>query len=228
MMLFNYLYTFIQLILYDIKITLRSAFVCITPLIFYTMVVCLFPLAIGYDQERLTEIAPGIIWVAAVLATLISMGNLFRSDVDEGYLDILLLSSYPLSLLTLSKIVSHWITYALPLILISPLLGFLLNLSMAEHYALILTLLLGTPVLSCIGAIGAALTAGIRGHGLLLPLLMMPFYIPVLIFGTGIMMMTHDHEAVIAYYAMMGAFMLLSFTFGPFLTGQALKIGANP
>jgi heme exporter protein B len=223
----NYLNAFFQITRHEIKIMFRSTFSWITPVVFYVMVVCLFPLAIGHDQELLNSIAPGIIWVAALLATIISMGNLFRNDFEEGYLDLLLVSTYPLSLIALTKITSHWITHGLPLILISPLLGLLLNLSRAEHCALIFTLLLGTPVLSLIGAIGAALTVAIRGNEFLLPMLIIPFYIPILIFGTGIMLMTHNNEPVSAYYAMMGALVLLSLVFAPLLTGQALKIGAN-
>jgi len=226
-MQYNYLYAFFLLTKYEIKIVLRSTDAWITPLIFFVMVVCLFPLAIGYDQELLISMAPGVIWVAALLATIISMGNLFRNDYDEGFLDLLLVSTYPLSLLALTKITSHWISHGLPLILISPLLGFMLNLSAEEIYALIFTLLLGTPVLSLIGAIGAALTVVVRGNGLLLPMLIIPFYIPVLVFGTGIMIMTHQHTPVIAYYALMGAFVLLSLVFAPILTGHALKIGAS-
>lgn len=223
----NYLNAFLQITKHETKIILRSTYTWITPLVFYIMVVCLFPLAIGHDQELLINMAPGVIWVAALLATIISMGHLFQNDFDEGYLDLLLVSTYPLSLLALTKITSHWLSHSLPLILISPLLGLLLNLSAEELYALIFTLLLGTPVLSLIGAIGAALTVAIRGNGLLLPMLIIPFYIPVLIFGTGIMIMTHNHEPVIALYAMMGAFVLLSLVFAPLLTGQALKIGAS-
>lgn len=223
----NYLNAFFQITRYEIKIMFRSTFTWLTPLVFYVMVVCLFPLAIGHDQELLNSTAPGIIWVAALLATIISMGHLFQNDFEEGYLDLLLVSNYPLSLLVLTKITSHWITHGLPLILISPLLGLLLNLNAAEHCALIFTLLLGTPVLSLIGAIGAALTVAIRGNGFLLPMLIIPFYIPILIFGTGIMIMTHNHEPVLAYYAMMGALVLLSLVFAPLLTGQALKIGAS-
>jgi heme exporter protein B len=223
----NYVNAFFLITKHEIKILSRSTFTWITPLVFYIMVVCLFPLATGYDQETLINMAPGVIWVAALLATIISMGHLFRNDFDEGYLDLLLASTYPLSLLTLAKITSHWISHGLPLILISPLLGLMLNLSAEELYALIFTLLLGTPVLSLMGAIGAALTVTVRGNGLLLPMLIIPFYIPVLIFGTSIMLMTHNHESVIAYYAMMGAFVLLSLVFAPFFTAQALKIGAN-
>lgn len=212
---------------YEIQMTMRQAFSWLTPLLFFVIVVCLFPLALGPDKALLNKVAPGIIWVAALLAILISIGNLFRSDAQEGSLDLLLLSPHPLTLLVLCKIVSHWITHCLPLILISPLLGILLELQPQEEIALIITLLLGTPVLSLLGAIGAALTIGIRTHGLLLPILIMPLYIPVLIFGTGTIMAVGLHQPVNAYYAILTAIMLLSLGFAPLLTAVALRIGVN-
>ena len=217
----------IALVRHEITGTLRQAFSWLTPLLFFIIVVCLFPLALGPDSELLTKIAPGIIWVAALLAILISIGNLFRQDAEQGYLDLLLLSPYPLTLLVLGKILSHWITHCLPLILISPLLGILLNLHPQQEKVLILTLLLGTPVLSLIGAIGAALVTGIRGSGLLLPILIMPLYIPVLIFGTGTILAAGMGQAVSGYLAIMGAILLVSLGFAPFLTGVALRIGVN-
>ena len=220
----NHLFSIIR---HDIRITFRQAFSWLTPLLFFVIVVCLFPLAIGPDKAVLNKVAPGVIWVAALLSILISIGNLFRHDAEEGHLDMLLTSPHPLSLLVMCKIISHWTTHCLPLILISPLLGFLLELPPQEEYALVITLLLGTPVLSLLGAIGAALTVGIRTHGLLLPILIMPLYIPVLIFGTGTMLAASLHQPVGAYIAIMGALMLLSLTFAPLLTGMALRIGAN-
>lgn len=217
----------IQIIHHEIQIVMRQAFSWLTPLLFFVIVVCLFPLAIGPDQEVLNKIAPGIIWVAALLAIVISIGTLFRNDAQEGYLDLLLLSHHPLTLLVLCKVISHWITHCLPLILISPVLGFLLKLPPQEEYALIMTLLLGTPVLSLIGSIGAALIVGIRGNSLLLPILIMPFYIPVLIFGTGTIIAANMNQPVIGYYAIMGALMLLSLAFAPLFAGIALRIGVN-
>ena len=216
----------LKIIRTDILLTMRQAYSWLTPLLFFVIVTCMFPLALGPDQETLIKIAPGIIWVSVLLAILISIGHLFRHDADEGGLDLLLLSPHPLTLLVLCKIISHWITHCLPLILISPLLGFLLHLPPAKEFALITTLLLGTPVLSLLGSIGAALVVGIRSNGLLLPILIMPFYIPVLIFGTGIMMAAGT-QPLIGYYAIMAALMLFSLAFAPLLAGLALRIGVN-
>lgn len=216
-----------SIIRHEVLVTTRQAYAWLTPLLFFVIVVCLFPLAIGPDPVLLHKISAGIIWVAALLAILLSIGNLFRNDAQEGYLDLLLLSPYPLTVLVACKIFSHWITHCLPLILISPLLGFLLDLTPYEQYALILSLLLGTPVLSLLGAIGAALMVGIRSHGLLLPVLIMPLYIPVLIFGTGTIMAATLHQPLNGYFAIMGAFTLFCLAFAPLLTGVALRIGVN-
>jgi heme exporter protein B len=211
----------------EIIMTLRQASSWMTPLLFFVIVVCFFPLALGPDSELLQTIAPSIIWVAAMLAMIISTGNIFRNDMEDGFLDILLLSQCSLTLLTLCKIFSHWLTHALPLIIISPLLAFLLHLPLKEQYVLMITLLLGTPVLSLIGGIGAGLVIGIRNRGLLLPILIMPFYIPVLIFGTGTIQIAATHQPVIAYYAIMAAILLITLAFAPLFTGMALKIGVN-
>lgn len=212
---------------YEIRTTLRQAHSCLTPLLFFIIVVTLFPLAVGPDQPLLLKMAPGIIWVGALLAILLSIDNLFRTDAEEGYLDLMLLSPRPLTLLVLCKVISHWLTHCLPLILISPVLGFLLHLPPHEEYALLVSLLLGTPVLILWGAMGAALLVGIRNHGLLLPILIMPLYIPVLIFGTGTLTAASLQQPITGYFAMMAALMLLSFAFAPLLTGIALRIGVN-
>ncbi len=212
---------------HEILTTLRQAFSWLTPLLFFVIVVCLFPLALGPDDLILAKLAPGIIWVAALLAILLSINNLFQRDAEEGYLDSLLLSTHPLTLLVLCKVLSHWITHCLPLIMISPLLGILLHLQPHEEYALVITLLLGTPVLSLLGAIGAALTVGIRNHGLLLPVLIMPLYIPVLIFGTGTVIAASAHQPINGYFAILGAMTLFSLAFAPLLTSVALRIGVN-
>lgn len=217
----------ITIIRHEIMVTMRQAFAWLTPLLFFVIVVCLFPLALGPDKVLLNKVAPGIIWVAALLAILISIGNLFRQDAQEGHLDCLLLSPHSLTLLALCKTISYWITNCLPLIIISPLLGFVLQLEIYEEYALFLTLLLGTPVLCLLGAIGAALVVGIRGHGLLLPVLIMPLYIPVLIFGTGTIMAASAHLPINGYLAILGAIALFSLAFAPLLTGVALRIGVN-
>ncbi len=211
----------------ELKITLRQAFSWITPLLFFVIVVCFFPLALGPDTELLQSIAPSIIWVAAMLAMIISMGSLFKIDADDGFLDIILLSPRSLTMLVFCKILSHWIMHALPLIIISPLLGFLLHLGTKELVVLMITLALGTPVFSLIGGVGAGLIIGIRNHGLLLPILIMPFYIPILIFGTGTIHLAEANQPVLAYYAIMAAILLVTLAFAPLFTGMALKIGVN-
>ena len=217
----------LSILSHEIRILLRQAYAWFTPVLFFVIVVCLFPMAIGTDPVLLAKIAPGVIWVAALLAIVISMNTLFSHDATEGYLERWLLSTYPLTLLVFCKILSHWLTHCLPLILISPLLGFLLHLPTSEISALLLSLLVGTPVLMLLGAIGAALTVGIRSHGLLLPILIMPLYIPVLIMGTSLLTAAEVHQPIGGYLAMMGALMLVSLAFAPFLTGIALRIGAN-
>ena len=217
----------LTIVRYDIRLTARQAYAWLTPLLFFVIVVCLFPLALGPDDNLLQKIAPGIIWVAALLAIVMSIGNIFQSDAEAGHLDLLLQSPHPLTLLVLCKVLSHWLTYCLPLILLSPLLGLLLHLSIAAEYALVMTLLLGTPVLCLLGAIGAGLVVGIRQHGLLLQVLIMPLYIPVLIFGTGTMYASAAHLPINGYLAIMSAFVLLTLAFAPLLTGLALRMGVN-
>jgi heme exporter protein B len=211
----------------DILLTVRQASSWLTPLLFFVIVVCLFPIALGPDAEILNKIAPAIIWVAALLAILMSIGNIFRHDAEEGYLDLLILSPHSLTLLVACKIFSHWLTHCLPLILISPLLGLILNLNTQAEIILVITLLLGTPVLCLLGGIGAALMVSVRQQGLLLPILIMPLYIPVLIFGTGTILATSAGSVVSGYLAIMGAFILLSLAFAPWLTGAALRIGVS-
>lgn len=211
----------------EVQSTLRQTFSWLTPLLFFIMASCLFPLALGSDPMILAKAAPAIIWVTALLAILISLGNIFRSDAEEGILELFLLSQQPLTLIVLGKMISHWLTHCLPLIMISPLMGFLLHLPTNQALALVITLLLGTPVLSMIGAIGAALMVGIQKSGLLLPILMMPLYIPTLIFGTGTLLEAANMHALGGYYALMGASLLLSLAFAPILTGIALRVGVS-
>lgn len=223
-MMLKKLATFIY---FETQITLRQPFTWITPLLFFVIVVCFFPLALGADKTLLHHVAPAIIWIAALLAILISINNLFCHDLQEGYLDLILLSSHPVMLLVLAKMLSHWLTHALPLICVSPLLGLLLDLSYQEQLACIITLLLGTPVLTFLGGIAAALVVSIRNTSLLLPILVMPLYVPVLIFGTGALIAANQHQPLNAYYAIMGAFLLLTAAFSPFFSAMALRIGVN-
>lgn len=212
---------------YEITITFRQAYSWCTPLLFFIVIVCLFPLAFGPDDNLLQAAAGGIIWVSALLAVLMSVGNVFRYDAMDGFLDLLLLSPIPLTYLVICKIITHWITHCLPLILISPLLGLFLQLNLHTEIILVISLLLGTPVLCLLGAVGAALIIGVRHHGLLLPILIMPLYIPVLIFGTSAITASTMRQDVHGYFAIMGAFILLTSLFAPLLTSAALRIGVN-
>jgi heme exporter protein B len=218
---------FFTIIKHEMLITLRSAHAWLTPLLFFGMVVCLFPLTLGPDTDVLKKIAPGIVWVAAVLATLLSIENIFRADAEAGYLDLLLLSPQPLAFLMLAKIISHWLVYGLPLVMLSPLLGMVLQLTPAASLTLFYSLLIGTPVLSMMGAIGAALTVNIRQQSLLLPILILPLYIPVLIFGTNAVMAADNYLPVSGDLALMAALSLASMAFAPLFTSLALRTGAN-
>ncbi len=218
---------FLTLIRHDILLTCRQAHAWITPLLFFVLVVMLFPMALGADASVLAPLAPAIIWVAALLAVLMSVGTIFKLDAHEGYLDLLLLSQQSLSALVLCKIGTHWLTHCLPLIVISPLLGLMLHLHWQQAVALVWTLLLGTPVLSLLGGIGAALLIGVKQQGLLLPVLIIPLYVPALIFGTGTLLAVGGGLPVNGYYAMMGALLLVTLAFAPLFTSLALRVGVS-
>jgi heme exporter protein B len=208
----------------DIILAMRRPQDVMTTLIFFVIVVSMFPLGVSPEMEVLRGIAPGVIWVAALLATMLSLGRLFSADYQDGTLEQMLLAPQPLSLLVLSKIVAHWVLTGLPLVLISPLLGLLLGMDTLEIKVLTLTLLLGTPVLSLVGAIGAALTLGVRGGGVLLSLLILPLYVPVLIFGTGAVDSMSAGLGAEAHISLLGAFLLLALCFTPWASAAALRI----
>jgi heme exporter protein B len=209
---------------HDMKATFNQTFAWLTPLFFFVLVVSLFPLSMEQDPALLHTLAPGIIWVTALLSTVLSMPSLFQKDAEEGHLDCLLLSTHSLVSLVLSKILSHWLMYSLPCILISPLLGLLLHLSLAEEIVLILSLLLGTPTLTLWGALGAALTVHIRHANVLLPLLIMPLYIPVLIFGTHALF---AGNAMLGHLAILLALACITLASAPFLIAMTLRMGVN-
>jgi heme exporter protein B len=211
----------------DLTIALRHRDDILNPLIFFVIVITLFPLGIGPEAQILSRIAPGIIWVAALLATLLSLDRLFKADYNDGSLEQMLLSPHPIFILVLAKITAHWLITGLPLILIAPLLAVLLHLDENSYTALVVTLLLGTPVLSLLGAIGVALTVGIKKGGVLLSLLVLPLYIPVLIFATSAI----DSAALGLPYsgqlAIIAALFVGSLTLAPFAVGAALKVSTN-
>lgn len=197
------------------------------PLIFFLMVVVFIPLGISEEPAMLARIAPGVLWVIALLATLLSLDGLFRSDFDDGSLEQLVLSPQPLGYLVLTKVLVHWLVTGVPLTLLAPVLGVMLQLPIDGYLVLILSLLLGTGSLSLIGSIGAALTVGLRKGGLLLSLVIMPFYVPVLIFGSGAVKSAIQGFAVGAELAVLLAMLLGWLMLAPFAIAGALKISVR-
>ena len=217
----------LQIFKRDLVIAFRRRSEIIHPLIFFVMVISLFPLAIGDDKVLLQKIAPAIIWVTALLATMLSLDNLFRSDFEDGSLEQMTLLKTPLSLLVTAKITAHWFITGLPLLLITPLLAVLLYVPTEMISMLLLTLLLGTPTLSLIGAVGIALTVGLRQGGVILSLLILPLYIPVLIFATLALQNSAQGFSADAQLAMMLAILVLAITLSPFAIAAALKVSLN-
>lgn len=211
----------------DLKTAFRQRQDLLNPLLFFVMVVSLFPLGVSPEVAFLRQAGSGILWVAALLSVLLSLDHLFRHDFDDGTLEQLVLQPQPLFLLVLAKTLAHWVLTGLPLVLLAPLLGVMVHLDGNSIAVLCLTLLIGTPVLSLIGAIGAALTLGLRSAGVLLSLLIIPLYIPVLIFGTGTVAAAADGAPVGGYMALLGAFLVLALTLAPFASAAALRISLS-
>ncbi|MBK1842372.1 heme exporter protein CcmB [Azospirillum sp. YIM B02556] len=176
---------FLRLVARDLRLALRQGSDATIAVMFFVLCVVLFPFGVGPEPNILARIAAGVIWVAALLASLLSLERLFQTDYEDGSLELLSLSSLPLEAAVLAKTLAHWLVTGVPLIVAAPLLAVLLNMDAEGFGVLVLTLTLGTPILSLIGAIGAALTLGARRGGVLLSLLILPLYIPVLIFGAG-------------------------------------------
>ena len=219
-----------QLLKRDICIAFRNASDLLQPLIFFLLVVCLFPFGVGPDPAVLREIAPGVIWVAALLSSLLSLDSLFRSDYEDGSLEQIYLS-YPglpsMSWAMLTKTIAHWLTAGLPLVVMSPLLGVLMNLPSNALLVLFLSLMLGTPTLSFIGAAGAALTVGLKRGGILLTLLILPLYIPVLIFGASAVQAATLGLSVTGQLFMLAAIFVLALTLAPMAIAAAIKISLD-
>ena len=225
-------YQFVGQLRRDLLIGFRSRGDFINPLLFYALAVVLFPFGIGTDEAVLRSLAPGVMWVLALLSVLMSMDSLFQRDYLEGTLEQQVLQAEPLSSLVLAKVLAHWITTGLPLILISPILGIMLYMPGEAIPVLMLSLLLGTPVLSLLGSVGAALTVSIRGGGLLLALLVLPLYIPVLIFGASAtsaagITVTNGLATGVPYTGQLlwlSVFLVLSIILTPFAGAAALRI----
>lgn len=211
----------------DLTLMLRRRGAVLNPLVFFALVITLFPLGIAPDAELLAVIAPGLLWVAALLAALLSLDSLFRSDYDDGSLEQLLLAPQPLAALGLAKVAVHWLLTGLPLALMAPLLGVMLALPSGSYAVLALSLALGSASLSLIGAIGAALTVGLARGGVLLSLLVLPLYIPVLIFGTGAVQAAIVGDGVGAHLAILGALLAVALMLAPWAIAASLRISIN-
>ncbi len=211
----------------DLLLAIRRRSDIFTTLFFFVIVVSLFPLGIGPELNTLRLIAPGVVWVAALLASMLALERLFAIDFADGALEQMILAPQPLSLLVLGKVLAHWLVTGLPLVLMAPLLGLQYDLSADALLVLLTSLLLGTPALSLIGAIGAALTLGLRGGGVLVSLLVLPLYIPVLIFGAGAVEATASGLGGQGHLSMLGAILILALLFAPLATSAALRISAE-
>jgi len=211
----------------DLVLALRRRSDIVNPLAFFLMVGVMFPLAVSPEAKFLAQVAPGVIWVAALLACLLSADGIFRSDFDDGSLEQMLVSPQPLVLIVLAKVLSHWLMSGFCLAFMSPLLAMMLFLPSEGYAALVASLLLGTPTLSLLGAIGAGLTVGLRKGGILISLLILPLYIPVLIFGAGTVLAGSMGLPIAGYLALLGALLVLSVMLAPFAVAAALKISVR-
>lgn len=208
----------------DLRLAMRRKTDVLTALFFFVIVVSLFPLGIGSEMGMLRQIAPGVLWVAALLATILSLGRLFEQDYADGTLEQMALSPVPLGVLVTGKVVAHWLLSGLPLTLLAPLLALQFDMPAQSLAVLVLSLAIGTPVLSLIGAIGAALTLGLRGGGVLVSLLILPLYVPVLIFGAGAVEAQVAGLAATAHVSLLTALLAVAAFFAPWATTAALRL----
>lgn len=211
----------------DLLLAMRRPADVLTALAFFIIVVALFPLGVGPEPQLLRTIAPGVIWVAALLASMLSLPRMFGPDHADGTLEQMLLGAVPLGGIVVAKVVAHWLVSGLPLVLLSPVLALQYDVDNASLAMLPLTLLFGTPVLGFIGAIGAALTLGLRSAGVLLSLLVLPLYVPVLILGTGAVDMVASGMNAQGHFLLLGALLVLSAVFAPWATAAALRISSE-
>ena len=215
---------FVAVVRREVSLGMRQKGEVLTPLLFFVIVASLFPLGVGPESALLLRMAPGVLWVGALLAAMLSLQRMFATDYADGSLEQFALSSMPLTLLVLAKVFSHFLLSALPLVLIAPVLGVQFGLDARALGVLTLSLLLGAPTLSLIGGIGAALTLGVRGAGVLLSLLTLPLFIPVLIFGSGAVEADAAGLGTGAHFSVLAALLLLSSFFAPIAITTALRI----
>ncbi|MBF7142454.1 MULTISPECIES: heme exporter protein CcmB [Pseudomonas] len=219
--------SFVQLLHREGRLLARRPAALANPLVFFAVVATLFPLAIGADPALLRKMAPGLVWVAAVLAVLLSLDSLFREDFEDGSLEQWALGHHGMIVPVLAKITAYWLLTGLALCVLAPVLGLMLGLPARTVPTLMATLALGTPVLTLLGAIGAALTVGVRRGGLLLALLVLPLYIPVLILGSGALRAALDGLPVDGFLLWLASLAVLALTLGPWAVVAGLRISLN-
>jgi len=215
---------FIAIVKRDLTLALRRKNEVITSVFFFVVVAALFPLGIGPEMNTLRLVAPGILWVGALLASMLSLSRMFATDYVDGTLEQMALSPNSLSLMVAAKILAHWLLSGLPLVLLAPILGLQFDLSTNALWVLTLSLLLGTPVLSLIGAVGAALTLGVRGGDVLLSLLVLPLYVPALVFGAGAVQAEISGLGASAHLSVLAALVLVAAVFSPWASAASLRI----
>ncbi len=208
----------------DLLLALRQGSSSLMAVAFFVIAVTLFPLGVGPEPGVLSRIAAGVIWVAALLAALLSLDRLFQADFEDGNLDLLVLSPLPLEFAVIAKCTAHWLSTALPLIVVAPVLAVLLNMEAGGFVVLIATMLAGTPALSLIGAIGAALTVGLRRGGVLMPLLVLPLYIPILIFAVSGVEAALTGMSAAPHLSLLGAVSLAALALAPWAAAAALRL----
>ena len=211
----------------DLLLAFRRRSDVLTTLFFFIIVTTLFPLGVGAELVLLRSMAPGILWVAALLASMLALGRLFALDHADGTLEQMLLSAEPLTVIVIGKVIAHWLVSGFPLVLLGPILAVQFDLSREAIFVLTASLLIGTPVLSLIGAIGAALTLGVRGGGVLVSLLVLPLYIPVLIFGAGAVGAEASGLGADAHLLLLGSVLAASAALAPWATAAALRISVE-
>lgn len=215
---------FLKTISRDLKMALRNPSSFLNPLMFFVISISLFPIAISPESETLSRMAPGIIWVITMLSVLLSLNTIFHYDFDNGVLEQMIISHHSLSLILLAKTIAHWMLSGLPIILLSPFLGMALFLDFDSIIILLLTLIIATPCLSLIGSVGASLVVGIKNSGMLLSLLILPLYIPILIFATSAISQSQSNQMIDGQLYFLGFFLVVSLIITPFLSAISLKI----
>ena len=214
---------FLALVQRDLILVYRSANDAWVVLFFFVIAVTLFPLGIGPDPSVLQQFSGGIIWICALLSAMLSLDGVFQSDFDDGSLDQMILTSYPLELLVLGKCLVHWLTTGFPILLISPVLATMLNMNLDSYSTLLITMLLGTPTISLMGGVGAALVLGSRLSGVLISLIILPLIIPILIFSVAAINASVEGMEISSAVKLLGAFLIISSVFCPWATAATLR-----